>query len=43
MASPVSWEKLRETRKRLEKCWKIDIDWCLFPSYLNKEVSGIKM
>ena len=36
-----SWVKVKETRKRLEKCWDIDIDWSLYPGAL-KEVSYIK-
>lgn len=33
-----SWSKMKETRIRLEKCWKIDINWSLYPEWL-KEVS----
>jgi len=39
MATP---KKLAETdallilKKRLEKCWELDIDWSLYPSFLQK-------
>ena len=35
-ASPESWGKLKETRRRLETCWKIDLDWSLFPDALKE-------
>lgn len=38
MSSLIS-EKNRETRKRLESCWDMDLSWNLYPSVL-KEVSG---
>lgn len=38
MASPISWKKLKETRQRLHKCWKVDLDWSIFPASL-KDVS----
>ena len=37
MSSPIS-EKNRETRKRLESCWDMDLSWNLYQSVL-KEVS----
>lgn len=36
MASPDSWGKLKETRKRLQKCWGMDLDWSLFPKSLQE-------
>jgi hypothetical protein len=36
MAGIESWAKLRETRKRLEKCWELDLDWSLYPQSLKK-------
>ncbi len=38
MATPQSWEKVRNTRARLQKCWEIDLDWSLLPDCI-KEVS----
>ena len=35
-ASPDNWSKLRETRQRLEKCWKLDIDWSLYPQEIKE-------
>ena len=35
MASSPEWK----TRHRLESCWKLDIDWSLYPTTL-KEVSS---
>jgi hypothetical protein len=34
MASPVS-EKTRTTRKRLEKCWNINLNWESYPDILK--------
>ena len=31
-----SWEKLKETRHRLEKCWEMDFDWTLYPDIIKK-------
>lgn len=31
-----AWEKLKETRSRLEKCWKMDIQWSLYPETITK-------
>ena len=36
-----TWEKLKETRSRLEKCWKIDIEWSLYPETI-KRVRNLK-
>ncbi len=38
MATPQSWEKVCNTRARLQKCWEIDLDWLLLPDCI-KEVS----
>lgn len=35
MATPESWSKLKDTRKRLQKCWDMDLDWSLFPEALK--------
>lgn len=40
--TPESWNKLKETRQRLEKCWDVDIDWNLYPQNL-KEVRSVCM
>lgn len=38
-----AWEKLKETRSRLEKCWKMDINWSLYPETIrNVRNIGIK-
>lgn len=34
-AGSESWAKMLETRQRLEKCWKLDVDWKLFPSAIK--------
>ena len=39
MATPRS-EKTKDTRKRLESCWNMDLSWDLYPQVL-KEVSTI--
>lgn len=39
-SSGEGWEKLKETRHRLEKCWKMDLDWTLYPEII-KEVRHI--
>ena len=36
--SPETWSKMKETRHRLENCWKIDLNWSLYPETL-KQVS----
>ena len=33
-----SWAKLRETRKRLEKSWDLDIDWKIYPKGLAEVI-----
>lgn len=30
------WEKLKEARSRLEKCWKMDIEWSLYPETIKR-------
>lgn len=36
--SPETWSKMKETRHRLENCWKMDLNWSLYPETL-KQVS----
>jgi len=31
-----AWEKLKETRSRLQKCWNTDIAWSLYPKTLKE-------
>ena len=33
--------KTLELKKRLEKCWELDLDWALYPAFL-KEVSLLR-
>lgn len=40
--TPETWGKMKETRHRLENCWKLDINWSLFPDTLQK-VSRFKL
>ena len=35
MATPGS-ERARDTRKRLESCWELDISWDKYPSFLRE-------
>lgn len=41
-ASPEMWSKMKETRHRLEKCWKMDLDWSHYPATL-KQVSMLSV
>jgi len=29
-------------KKRLEKCWELDIDWSLYPSFLKKVIAAYR-
>ena len=36
--TPETWSKMKETGQRLENCWKMDLNWSLYPESL-KQVS----
>ena len=35
-ATPETWSKMKDTRHRLENCWKTDLNWSLYPEALKK-------
>ena len=35
-ASVDTWDRLKETRLRLQKCWEVHLDWSLFPDSLKQ-------